>query len=90
MIQVVPLAHALADARKDGISAVLGCDVVNEFLNENCFPYACASEKARLASLYERRHQVNRFYSRLKNFRLRTLPHECRRFAVNRKPLCLS
>jgi hypothetical protein len=82
VIEVVAFAHALAHAGKYGIAAVLGCDVVNEFLNEHRLPDACAAEKADLAAFDERREEVDCFDACFKNFGFGGLIGKRRRITV--------
>ena len=63
--EVVALARALADAGEDGVAAVLGGDVADEFLNEHRLADARAAEQADLAALGVRREQVDDLDARL-------------------------
>ena len=59
MVEVVPLAGALAHAGEHRVAAVLGGDVPNELLDDDCLAHAGAAERAHLAAPQDRRDQVD-------------------------------
>ncbi len=54
VIEVVAFTYTFTDSGEYGIAAVFGCDVVDEFLNENGLADACTTEETDLATLDER------------------------------------
>ena len=81
--QVIALAGTFAHAGKNGNAAVLHRDVVNQFLNENGFADARASEQADLSAFQERLNQVHDLDARLEHFQRRRLLVERRRRPVD-------
>src|SRR5690606_30054324 len=59
VVEVVTLAHALADAGEHRVAAVLARDVVDELLDGHRLADARAAEEADLAALDERGHEVD-------------------------------
>ncbi len=86
-VEVVPLARALADAAEDRLAAVALGDVVDELLNHDRLAHAGAAEEADLATLHERRNQVDDLDARLEDLGLGLEVHEIRALAVDRPAL---
>ena len=85
--QIVPLAAALAHARKDGISPVLGGDIVDEFLNEHRLADARAAEQTDLAALGIGFQKIDHFDPRLQDLHGGRLIDEIGRLSVDLPPL---
>ena len=85
--EVVALAAALADTRENGITSVLGGNVVYELLYQNCLADACSAEKTDLSSARIRLEQVYDLYARFKHAGGRHKLGKCRRFSVYLPPL---
>ena len=83
--EVVALARALAHAGEDGVAAVLGGDVADQFLNDDGLADACAAVRANLAASGERADQVDDLDPGLEDGRLGGLLLERGRRAVNRR-----
>src|SRR3989344_2180875 len=73
MIEVIPLASSLAYSGKNRIPAVLGCNVMNEFLDDDSLADARASEETHLASLEYRADKIYNFNTSFQNFNFRRL-----------------
>ena len=85
--QLVALARALAHAREHGITAVLGGNVVDKFLDKHGFAHAGAAEQAHLAALGVRLQKVDGFDARFQDLHRRALLAERGRGAVNARAL---
>ena len=85
--KIVAFTGTFADAGEDGKSAVLLGDVVDQFLNENCFADASAAEQSDLAAFEKRLDQINNFYAGLEHFGARSLFVKQRCRAMNGMPL---
>ncbi len=81
--EVVAFTGAFPDAAEDGAAGVLGRDVVDEFLNQNCLADACAAEEADFPAFRVRSDEVDDFDAGFKNFRCRALVFEGRSGAVD-------
>ena len=81
--KVVTLAGALAHAGEDGVTAVLGSNVVDELLDDDGFADAGAPEQADLAPLEEGLNQVDDLDAGLKHLLGGGLLIEGGRLAVN-------
>ena len=81
--EVVSLAAALADARKDRVAAVLHGDVVDQLLNEHRLADARAAEKADLAAARIRLQEVDDLDARLQDLNAGVLLGKSRRLSVD-------
>ena len=84
VIEVVPLARALADAREHRHAAVELRDVVDQLHDDDGLAHAGAAERADLAPLEERADQVDDLDAGRQHLRRGRLLLERRRRAVNR------
>src|SRR5262249_17374556 len=75
---------ALADARKDGVTAVRLRDVVDELHDDDRFTDAGAAEEAYLSPLYVRSAEIDDLDAGLEQLLLRRLIFELRCRTVNR------
>ena len=66
--KVIAFATAFADTCKHGISSVFGCNIVNQFLNQNCFTDTRTAEKADFSAFCIRSKQVDNLNAGFKNF----------------------
>ncbi len=83
VIQVVTLAHALADTGEDRVTAVLSGDVVDQLLNEHGLTDTGAAEETDLSALNERSEEVHRLDTGLEDFRSGRLLGKGRGFLMN-------
>lgn len=65
--KVIAFARTFADASKDGITAVLRRDVMNELHDENRLADTSAAEETCLAALRVRCNEINDLDARLQN-----------------------
>ena len=84
--EIVAFAGALSDPAKDGESAVLLGDVVDEFHDDDSLADASAAEEANLSTFQKRLDEIDDLYSSLEHFRGRGLFIECGRGPVDGKP----
>ncbi len=59
--EVVAFAGTLTDASENGVTAVVLCDVVDKFLEENGFADACTTEETDLSTFHVGAEQVDDF-----------------------------
>mmetsp|Transcript_38402 Transcript_38402/g.120959 ORF Transcript_38402/g.120959 Transcript_38402/m.120959 type:complete len:569 (+) Transcript_38402:1788-3494(+) len=85
VVQVVALARALADAGKDGETAVGLCDVVDQLHNHDGLAHAGAAKEPDLAALGVRLNQVNHLDARREHLLLDRLLGEDGRLLVDRR-----
>ena len=88
--KVIAFTSTLTDAGKYRVAAVFGCNVMNQFHNQNGFTDARAAEKSDFTAARIRRYQVNDFNARLQNLRRSLLLFKTRRFSVNRTPFFIA
>ena len=81
--KVAALAGALADAGEDGVAAVLGGHVVDQFLDQHGLADACAAEQTDLAALCIRSQQVDDLDAGLQDLGSRLLLRKAGSLAVD-------
>src|SRR5690606_35523232 len=82
-VKVVPFTGTFTDTREHGNTAVLLCDVVDEFLDEDRLADARSAEEADLTALDVRSEKVNDFDACFKDFDISCQFLEFRRIAVD-------
>ena len=82
--KVIAFTRTFADAGEDGIAAVAGSDVVDEFHDEDGLADTSAAEEADLAAFGIRADEVDDFDPRFKDFRFRRLVLEFRDRTMDR------
>src|SRR5262249_16117144 len=85
--EIVALAGSLADARENRYSTVLGSEVADEFLNDNCFADARTTEESDFSAAQKRFQQIDDLDAGLGHLEFRGLLFEGRRLAMNRVAL---
>jgi hypothetical protein len=83
MIQVVPFTGTFANTGEHGDTAVLLCDVVDHFHEDNGLAHTGAAEQTHLAALREGNEQVYDLDAGFQQFHRSVLLHEARGFAVD-------
>ena len=73
MVQVVTLTGTLAYTGEYGISAVLGCDITDQLLDQYGLTYTSTTEQTDLTTLLIRAEQVNDLNTGLQQFCVRRL-----------------
>ena len=84
MIQVVTLTGTLTYTGEYGISAVLGCDITDQLLDQYSLTYTGTTEQTDLTTLLIRAEQVNDLNTGLQQFCVRRLLCEGRCSTVDR------
>ena len=59
VIEVISFSCTLTNSGKYGISTVLGCDIVDQLLNQNGLSYTCSSEQTGLTAFLIRAKQID-------------------------------
>ena len=81
--EVVPFSGTLADTRKNRVAAVFGCNISDQFLNQNGFTNTSTAEQTNLTALCIRCKQVDNLDTSFQNFNNRALIPERRSFSVD-------
>ena len=81
--EVVTLTGTLSNSCKNGISAMLCCNVTDQFLNQHGLTYTGTTEQTNLTTFCIRSKKVDNFNTCLKDLYYRALILECRRLSVN-------
>ena len=84
MIKIIALSGTLSDTGKNGISAVCGRDVVDQFLDQHRFSDARTAKKPDLSTFLIRAEQIDDLDPGLKHLSVRRLLGKLRRFPVDR------
>src|SRR5439155_13851111 len=80
---IVPLAGALADASEYGNAAVFGSNIVNEFLNDDGFPYSRISKYTNFSTLQIWLDEIDDLDPVLEHFKICILVNKRRSRLVN-------
>ena len=81
--EVVTLTGTLSNSCKNGISAMLCCNVTDQFLNQHGLTYTGTTEQTNLTTFCIRSKKVDNFNTCLKDLYYRALILECRRLSVD-------
>ena len=81
--EVVTLTGTLSNSCKNGISAMLCCNVTNQFLNQYGLTYTGTTEQTDLTTFCIRSKKIDNFNTCLKDLNYRALVLECRRLSVD-------
>ena len=76
MIKVITLTGTLSNTGKYGISTVLGCDIVDQLLNQNGLSYTCSSEQTGLTAFLIRAKQIDYLDGKLRTRGVALVPLE--------------
>ena len=83
MVQVVTLTGTLTYTGEYGISAVLGCDITDQLLDQDGLAYTGTTEQTDLTTFCIRSKKIDNFNTCLKDLNYRALVLECRRLSVD-------
>ena len=81
-VQVIALPGPFSDAGENRDAVPLGGDIMDQFLNQNCFPDPGAAEQTDFSALRVRRNQIDDLDAGLENLCFRVLILEVRRLPV--------
>ena len=84
MIQVISLSCSFTYSGKYGIAAVLGCDISDQLLDQDCLTYTSTAKKSDLSTLLVRTEKVNNFNTSFQQLLLCGLLYKFGSRSVNR------